>query len=80
MVLRIKELREAAGLSQVQLADSMGVAQSAVSSWETEVFLPRTRQTEVFLPRTRQLPLLAQVLGCEYNDLFAETPTVYSTA
>ena len=70
MVLRIKELREAAGLSQVQLADSMGVAQSAVSSWETEVFLPRTRQ----------LPLLAQVLECEYNDLFAETPTVYSTA
>ena len=70
MVLRIKELREAAGLSQVQLADSMGVAQSAVSSWETEVFLPRTRQ----------LPLLAQVLGCEYNDLFAEPPTVYSTA
>ena len=28
MVLRIKELREAAGLSQVQLADRMGVAQS----------------------------------------------------
>lgn len=61
MVLRIKELREAAGLSQVQLADSMGVAQSAVSSWETEVFLPRTRQ----------LPLLAQVLACSISELFA---------
>lgn len=69
-VMKIKDLREAAGLSQLQLAVSMGVAQSAVSSWEAETFLPRVRQ----------LPLLAGVLGCEYNDLFAEPPCAYPTA
>lgn len=69
-VMKIKDLREAAGLSQLQLAVSMGVAQSAVSSWEAETFLPRVRQ----------LPLLAGVLGCEYNDLFAEPPCSYPTA
>lgn len=62
MVMRISELRQKAGLSQQQLGDSMGVAQSAVSSWEKEIFLPRTRQ----------LPLLAQVLDCTIDDLFAQ--------
>lgn len=69
-ILRIKELREAAGLSQPQLADAMGVAQSAVSSWEAGTYLPRVRQ----------LPLLAGVLDCDYNELFAEQPYRYSTA
>lgn len=69
-ILRIKELREEAGLSQPQLADAMGVAQSAVSSWEAGTYLPRVRQ----------LPLLAGVLGCDYNALFAEAPYRYSTA
>lgn len=62
MVMRIKGLREAAGLSQLQVADSMGVVQSAVSSWESEVALPKARQ----------LPLLARVLGCTIDDLYAE--------
>lgn len=62
MVMRISELRQKAGLSQQQLGDSMGVAQSAVSSWEKEIFLPRTRQ----------LPLLAQVLDCTIDELFAQ--------
>ena len=70
MVLRIKELREAAGLTQPQLAASMGVAQSNVVGWEKENYLPRVRQ----------LPLLAGVLGCEYNALFAEKPYRYDTA
>ena len=62
MVMRISELRQRAGLTQQQLGDSMGVAQSAISSWETEIFLPRTRQ----------LPLLAQVLDCTIDELFAQ--------
>lgn len=69
-IMLIKDLRESAGLSQPQLAAAMGVTQSAVSKWEDEVFLPRVRQ----------LPLLAGVLGCEYNDLFAEPPCAYPTA
>lgn len=60
MVMRIKELREAANLQQKQVAEHMGVLQSAVSNWETEVALPKARQ----------LPLLAQVLGCSIDDLF----------
>ena len=38
----------------------MGVLQTAVSNWETEVALPRARQ----------LPRLARVLGCSIGDLF----------
>lgn len=60
MVMRIRELREAANLQQKQVAAHMGVFQTAVSNWETAVALPKTRQ----------LPLLAQVLGCSISDLF----------
>lgn len=58
--MRIKKLREAAGLQQKQVAEGMGVLQSAVSNWETEVALPKARQ----------LPQLAEVLGCSVSDLF----------
>lgn len=64
MVMRIKELRRNAGMSQLQLAAGMGVAQNCVSQWETEVALPRTRQ----------LPDLARVLGVEISELFDEEP------
>ena len=64
MVMRIKKLREAAKLQQKQVAEHMGVLQSAVSNWETEVALPKARQ----------LPQLAQVLGCSVGDLFERDP------
>lgn len=60
MMMKIKELRIRANLTQVQLAAEMGVAQNCVSGWENEVALPRTRQ----------LPDLARVLGCTIDDLF----------
>lgn len=60
MVMRIKERREAAGLTQEQLADSMGVAQSNVVGWEQENYLPRARQ----------MRLLAKVLDCSIDELF----------
>ena len=66
IVMRIKERREAAGLTQKQLAAAMGVMQSAISSWEKETYLPNVRQ----------LPLLASVLGCTINDLFAPTDSI----
>lgn len=65
-VMNIKELREAAGLSQQQLAAAMGVLQSTVSNWETEIALPRARQ----------LPALALALGCTINDLYAPTDSI----
>ena len=43
MVMRIQELRQAADMTQQQLADNMGVMQQAVSNWETEVCRPRAR-------------------------------------
>lgn len=60
MVLRIKELRQRVDMSQQFLASAMGVMPSAVSNWETEVALPRTRQ----------LPDLARVLGVSIDELF----------
>lgn len=62
MIMRIKELREKAKMSQKVLAEQMCVLQSCVSNWENEVALPRARQ----------LPELAKVLGCEINELFAD--------
>ena len=64
MLLRIKELRMAANMTQGQLAVEMGVNQNTVSSWELEV----TR------PKTGDLPQLAKVLGCTINDLFVDAP------
>lgn len=61
MVMRIAEQRKAAGMSQQQLADSMGVAQSNVVGWEKEIYLPRARQ----------MRLLAKVLDCSIDELFA---------
>lgn len=59
-VMRIRELRRRAGITQIQLAERMGVIQSTVASWESEVALPRARQ----------LPLLAQALGCSIDELY----------
>ena len=60
MVMRIKELREAANLKQADLANQMGALVTSVSNWETEVALPKARD----------LPLLAKVLNCSISDLF----------
>lgn len=62
MVMNIKDLRQARGLDQTELADQMGVNQSTVSAWERETALPKARD----------LPRLAQVLGCSIEALFAE--------
>ena len=70
MIMRIKELREAAAMTQKQVADSMGVLTSAVSNWESEVALPRARQ----------LPQLARVLGCSIDELFAPDDTEAAAA
>lgn len=65
MIMRIKELRVAAGITQGELAIGMSVNQNTISQWEHEVVLPRTRQ----------LPDLARLLGVSINELFAEADT-----
>lgn len=59
-VMNIKALREAAGMSQLELSIEMGCVQSAVANWESEVSLPKARD----------LPRLARVLGCAISELF----------
>lgn len=61
MIMRIRELRSAANMTQNELASMVGVSQGIVSNWETEVFLPKTRD----------LPMLAKALSCNIGDLFA---------
>ena len=62
-IMKLKELRVAAGLSEGDLAEKMGVPRKTVYEWETELYLPKTRQ----------LPELADALECSIGELFAET-------
>ena len=55
----LKRLREAAGLSQVQLALRLGVSQSTVANWEIG------RRA----PQARHLIKLAKILGCSVDAL-----------
>ncbi len=59
---KIKELREKAGITQMQLAEILKVSQSTIAMWETGYTMPRAGT----------LPKLAQVLGCSIDDLFEE--------
>ena len=58
--MRIKELREAAGLSQADVVRAMGVDQAAVVRWEQGTVMPRAAK----------LPQLADLLGCTIDALF----------
>jgi transcriptional regulator with XRE-family HTH domain len=58
---RLRELREAAGLSQAQLAKHAGISRNAVSQWESG-------QT---LPATNRLALLARALKVPIDELIA---------
>lgn len=63
-MMRIRELRQDAGLDQIAFGQAVGAAQGTVSDWENERYLPKTRQ----------LPLIAEVLGVPIGELFA-SPT-----
>ena len=69
-VMRIKELREERGWRLEALAAALGVAPSVMLQYEMEVILPKSSD----------LPLLAGLLGCDYNDLYAVKPYRYDTA
>ena len=58
--MRIKELRRAAGLTQTQLAENVGVTQGMVAAWEQGANFPRADK----------LPALAKALGVTINDLY----------
>lgn len=54
--------RKKAGLTQQQVADELGVSDSAVNQWEKGKTFPRTE----FLPK------LAKLFGCTVDDLLKE--------
>ena len=66
--MKIRELRQARGLSQARVAEDVGVSKPAVCKWETGVSVPRTEL----------LPMLARVLGCSIDELFAQDPEAAS--
>ena len=62
MMRRIKELRQAKGLRQIDMAAYFGVGQSTVVKWESDGQYPPTRL----------LPDIAIYLGCTIDELYDE--------
>ena len=60
---RIRELRTQKGLTQPQLADSIGVSVRTVKSYELGTSLPKTRET---------YQKLAEFFDVNINNLLAE--------
>lgn len=62
MRLDIRSTRQAKGLSQVQLAEAIGVGQPTISMWESGEMQPSVRNAVK----------LARALGVSVEDLFAD--------
>ena len=58
--MEIRELRKAAGLTQSQFAEKIGVSQATVAEWERGDYFPSAQR----------LPAIAAALGCTLEDLF----------
>ena len=57
--MKLREMREAANLTQKQAAERIGVVQSAVARWENRYSNPRLSK----------LPKIAEAYGCTVADL-----------
>lgn len=57
----VKQKRQFLGITQKQLADTMGVERSTVAKWETGAAMPSGTK----------LRKLAAVLGCSVDDLLS---------
>lgn len=60
--ITLVKFRKKANMSQLELADKLGVSQQAVAKWEAEVCFPRAEL----------LPRLAEILGCTVDELLAK--------
>ena len=63
--MQLRKLREAHGLNQTEVAEAMGVGQSAVAMWESGTQSPRADK----------LPMLAKLYNCTIDELFEEETT-----
>lgn len=61
-MVRLKELRQKAGITQRTLAARLGINQGEVSQWENNKRVPGLKW---LLP-------IAAILGCEVRDLFPD--------
>jgi len=68
---RLKQLREAAGLSQRQLAERVGVIHSNINYWENGSKLPRS---EFLIPMAKSLGVSVEVLLGEPKPSKSKTP------
>ena len=59
-MIAIKKLRERKGLTQMQMADALGVARGRIAMWETGKSFPRAEM----------LPAIAKLLGRTLDDLY----------
>ena len=57
--MMIAELRKAKGMTQLELAEKMGITDKAVSKWERDLSYPDISS----------LPFLAEILGVTVDDL-----------
>lgn len=62
--MKIKELREAKGLYQSQVADALGVSQAAVAKWEAGQAMPTADK----------LPQLALLFSVPIDAIFGREP------
>jgi transcriptional regulator with XRE-family HTH domain len=62
LIIRVKELRQEKGISQVTLTQKMGLSEGFVG--KVELFSERAKYN------IRHLPLLARALSCKIADLF----------
>lgn len=60
--MKIRELRETAGLSKTDVAREMGVDLAAVSRWDSGESMPRAAK----------LPKLAALFHCTIDELFRD--------
>lgn len=60
--MKLKELRQAKKLTQIEIAKELGVSHTTVSMWETGAALPRAGK----------LIKLADILGCTVDELLKE--------
>ena len=60
---KVKKARKEPGLTQTELGDKIGVSRRTITSYEADVFPPRTRDTYF---------KLAEVLGVDVNYLLTE--------
>ena len=58
--MRIREHREAMGLTRIQVADRLGVTKVAVRKWEVGLAMPNADK----------LPALADLLNCSIDALY----------